>query len=163
MIVVSNTSPIFYLSTIGQLDLLRQLYSEIVIPTTVFNEITNVGNTDASARVVPTLSWMKTQSATDRAFVNTLRAELDPGEAEAIALAVELNADRLLMDERLGRAAAMRVGLQVIGVLGLLIAAKRNNLIQEVKPLLDALIEQVGFWIDARLYAEVLQAVGESE
>jgi hypothetical protein len=147
MIVVSNTSPIFYLSTIGQLDLLRQLYSEIVIPTTVFNEITNVGNTDASARVVPTLSWMKTQSATDRAFVNTLRAELDPGEAEAIALAVELNADRLLMDERLGRAAAMRVGLQVIGVLGILIAAKRNNLIQEVKPLLDALIEQVGFYL----------------
>lgn len=162
MIVVSNTSPLFYLSTIGQLDLLRQLYDEIVIPTTVFNEITNVGNTDASARVVPTLSWIKTQSATDQELVNTLRAELDPGEAEAIALAVELNADRLLMDERLGRAAAMRAGLQVTGVLGILIAAKRNNLIQEVKPLLDALIEQVGFWIDARLYAEVLQAVGES-
>jgi len=162
MIVVSNTSPIFYLSTIGHLDLLRQLYDEIVIPTTVFNEITNVGNTDTSARVVPTLSWIKTQSATDQDFVNTLRTELDPGEAEAIALAVELNADRLLMDERLGRAAAMRAGLQVTGVLGILIAAKRNNLIQEVKPLLDALIEQVGFWIDARLYSEVLQAVGES-
>lgn len=163
MIVVSNTSPIFYLSTIGQLDLLRQLYAEIVIPKTVLNEITNVGNTDVSARVVPTLSWMKTQSATDQTFVNTLRAEIDPGEAEAIALAVELNADRLLMDERLGRAAAMRAGLKVTGVLGILIAAKRNNLIQEVKPLLDALIEQVGFWIDARLYAEVLQAVGEAE
>ena len=161
MIVVSNTSPLFYLSIIGHLDLLRQLYSEIVIPTTVFNEITNVGNTDASARVVPTLSWIKIQSATDREFVNTLRAELDSGEAEAIALAVELNADRLLMDERLGRAAATRAGLQVTGVLGILIAAKRNNLIPEVKPLLDALIEQVGFWIDARLYAEVLQAVGE--
>lgn len=162
MIVVSNTSPIFYLSTIGQLDLLRHLYNEIVIPMAVFNEITNVGNTDASAKVVPTLSWIKTRLAADQAFVNTLRAELDPGEAEAIALAVELNADRLLMDERLGRAAAMRVGLQVTGVLGILIAAKRNNLIQDVKPLLDALIEQVGFWIDVRLYAEVLQAVGES-
>ncbi len=133
-----------------------------MIPTTVFNEITDVGNTDASAGVVPTLSWIKTQSATDREFVNTLRAELDPGEAEAIALAVELNADRLLMDERLGRAAAMQAGLQVTGVLGILIAAKRNNFIQEVKPLLDALIEQVGFWMDTRLYAEVLQAVGES-
>lgn len=146
----------------GHLDLLRQLYDEIVILTTVFNEVTNVGNTDAIARVIPTLSWIKTQSATDQELVNTLRAELDPGEVEAIALAVELNADRLLMDERLGRAAAMRAGLQVTGVLGILIAAKRNNLIQEVKPLLDALIEQVGFWIDARLYAEVLQAVGES-
>ena len=161
MIVVSNTSPIFYLSTIGQLDLLRQLYDEIVIPTTVFNEIADVGNTDVSARVVPTLSWIKTQSVTNQAFVNTLKAELDPGEAEAIALAIESKADRLLMDERLGRSAAMRVGLKVTGVLGILLAAKRNNLIQDVKPLLDALIEQVGFWVDEQLYAEVLQAVGE--
>ena len=59
MIVVSNTSPIFYLSTIGQLDLLRKLYDEILIPATVFDEITNVGNTDVSARVVPNLSWTK--------------------------------------------------------------------------------------------------------
>jgi uncharacterized protein len=162
MIVVSNTSPIFYLSTIGRLDLLRQLYNEIVIPTAVFNEITHVGNTDASARAVPTLSWIKTQPATDQGFIDTLSAELDPGEAEVIALAIELNAARLLMDERLGRSAATRVGLQVTGVLGILIAAKRNDLIEDVKPLLDALIEQVGFWVDERLYAEVLQAVGES-
>lgn len=162
MIVVSNTSPIFYLSTIGHLDLLRQLYREIVIPIAVFNEITDIGNTDASARVVPTLSWIKSKAVSDRAFVNTLRADLDTGESEAIALAVELKSDRILMDERLGRAAATHMGLQVTGVLGILIAAKRNNLIQEVKPLLDSLTNQVGFWIDGQLYAEVLQAVDES-
>jgi uncharacterized protein len=162
IIVVSNTSPIFYLSAIGHLDLLRQLYDEIAIPVAVFNEITDTGNTDASAAVVPTLNWITTRAVGDRAFVNALGAELDRGEAEAIALSVELNADRLLIDERLGRAVAMRIGLQVTGVLGILIAAKRNNLIQEVKPLLDALIDRVGFWIDARLYAEVLQAVDES-
>jgi uncharacterized protein len=162
MIVVSNTSPIFYLSTIGQLDLLRQLYNEITIPTTVFQEITHVGNTDASSKVVPTLSWIKTRSATDLVFVNTLRAELDPGEAEAIALAVELNADRLLIDERLGRTAAIGVGLKITGVLGILVAAKQNKLIEDVKPLVDALIEEVGFWIDSQLYAEVLRSVGES-
>jgi uncharacterized protein len=162
MIVVSNTSPIFYLSTIGQLDLLRQLYNEITIPRTVFQEITHVGNTDASSKVVPTLSWIKTRSATDLVFVNTLRAELDPGEAEAIALAVELNADRLLIDERLGRTAAIGVGLKVTGVLGILVAAKQNKLIEDVKPLVDALIEEVGFWIDSQLYAEVLRSVGES-
>ncbi|MDJ0635326.1 MAG: DUF3368 domain-containing protein [Xenococcaceae cyanobacterium MO_188.B29] len=161
MIVVSNTSPIFYLSTIGQLDLLRQLYDEIVIPNTVFQEITNVGNTDVSATVVPTLNWIKIQSTTDLTLVNTLSHELDPGEAEAIALAVELDADRLLIDERLGRNAAIRLGLRVTGVLGILIAAKRKNLIQEVKPLLDTLIKQVGFWIDEQLYTEVLQAVDE--
>lgn len=162
MIVVSNTSPIFYLSTIGQLDLLHQLFDVVVIPAAVYNEITNVGNTDASARVVPTLSWVKTQTATDQAFINTLSIDLDPGESEAIALAVEINADLLLMDERLGRTAALRSGLKVTGVLGILIAAKRNNLIQNVKPLLDDLIENVGFWVDGQLYAEVLQTVGES-
>ncbi|MGF1576475.1 MAG: hypothetical protein ACFCU9_11160 [Cyanophyceae cyanobacterium] len=71
MIVVINTSPIFYLSTISQLDLFCQLYAEIVIPTAVFNEITHVGNTDDSARVVSTLGWIKMQSATDQTFVNT--------------------------------------------------------------------------------------------
>jgi uncharacterized protein len=161
VIVVSNTSPIFYLSTIGQLDLLRQLYGKIIIPNAVFNEITSVGNTDASAAIVPTLSWIQTQPVSDQAFIHTLSVELDPGEAEAIALAVELKANRLLINERLGRAAAMRSSLQVTGVLGILIAAKRRKLIQEVKPLLDALIQQVGFWVDERLYAEVLQTVGE--
>jgi uncharacterized protein len=161
VIVVSNTSPIFYLSTIGQLDLLRQLYGKIIIPNAVFNEITSVGSTDASAAIVPTLSWIQTQPVSDQAFIHTLSVELDPGEAEAIALAVELKANRLLINERLGRAAAMRSSLQVTGVLGILIAAKRRKLIQEVKPLLDALIQQVGFWVDERLYAEVLQTVGE--
>ncbi|NEP14963.1 MAG: DUF3368 domain-containing protein [Symploca sp. SIO2C1] len=153
MIIVSNTSPIFYLSTIGQLDLLRKLYNEIFIPTAVFNEITNVGNTDASATIVPTLSWIQTKSATDRALVHRLRDELDPGEAEVIALAIEYNADRLIIDERLGRLVALRLGLEVTGVLGILIAAKRNNLIQEVKPLLNNLIKQVGFWVDEQLYS----------
>lgn len=163
MIIVSNTSPIFYLSAIKKLDLLCQLYDEIIIPTAVFNEITNAGNTDVSAEIVPALSWVKVQSATDQLFINQLSAELDLGEAEAIALAIELSADRLLMDERLGRAAAVSVGLQVTGVLGVLVAAKRNNLIQAIKPLLDTLIEQVGFWIDGQLYAEVLQTVGEGD
>lgn len=97
----------------------------------------------------------------DEEFVNSLRATLDFGEAEAIALAVELNADRLLIDERLGRVIAVRSGLQVTGVLGILVAAKRRNLIQDVKPMLDALTQQVGFWVDEQLYAEVLQAAGE--
>jgi hypothetical protein len=162
MIVVSNTSPIFYLSTISPLDLLYQLYEKIFIPRAVFNEITHVGNTDISAVAVPFTDWIKIQAATDQEFIRRLRSTLDPGEAEAIALAVELKADRILIDERMGRAVATQVGLQVTGVLGVLIAAKRNNLIQEVKPLLEALIEQVGFWIDTQLYIEILRAVGES-
>ena len=67
------------------------------------------------------------------------------------------------MDERLGREAAMDVGLEVTGVLGILIAAKRNNFIPEVKPLLNVLREETGFWVNQELYLEVLQAVNESD
>ncbi|MBD2576534.1 DUF3368 domain-containing protein [Oscillatoria sp. FACHB-1406] len=162
MIVVSDTSPIFYLSTIGKLDLLHQLYENILIPQAVFKEITNIGNTEPSATTVPTLTWVQVRVATDRDLVERLLVELDIGEAEAIALALEYKADRLLIDERLGRTVALRLGLQVTGVLGVLVTAKRRNLIQEVKPLLDTLIEQTGFWLDRKLYAEVLEAVGES-
>ncbi len=161
MIVVSNTSPLFYLSSIGHLDLLCQLYDRIVIPTAVLNEITDVGNTDPSATIVPNLTWIETRSPTDLEFVTTLKTELDRGEAEAIALAVELNAERLIIDERLGRLAAIQVGLKVTGVLGIFLAAKRNNFIEEVKPLLDALIDRTGFWIDDRLYTEILNAADE--
>ena len=70
MIVVSNTSPIFYLSSINSLDLLHQIYGEIIIPLAVFNEITDVGNTDPSATIVPKLSWIKTQTVTNQSLVN---------------------------------------------------------------------------------------------
>ncbi len=152
MIVVSNTSPIFYLSCINYLELLRQLYGEIIIPIAVFNEITNIGNTDISATIVPTLTWIKPQQVTNQNFVTQLTVDLDPGEAEAIALAIEVNADRLIIDERLGRRIATQSGIQIIGVLGILIAAKQRNLIDILKPLLDSLIEQTGFWIDQKLY-----------
>ena len=130
MIVVSNTSPIFYLSSINSLDLLHQIYGEIIIPLAVFNEITDVGNTDPSATIVPKLSWIKTQTVTNQSLVNQLKINLDQGESEAIALALELKANRLLIDERLGRKVAAQSGLSIIGVLGILIAAKQRNLIQ---------------------------------
>lgn len=161
MIVISNTSPIFYLSSINHLDLLQQIYGNIIIPVTVFEEITDIGNTNISATLVPQLPWIQTQAVTHQTLVNRLRLELDKGEAEAIALALELNADRLIIDERLGRKKAKQLGISVIGVLGILIAAKQRNLIDAVKPLLHQLTEQTGFWLDSKLYREILQIVSE--
>ncbi len=71
-----------------------------------------------------------------------------------------LNADRLIIDERRGRNEAIQLGLQVSGLLGILLAAKRQRLIPLVQPVLDDLIAQ-GFWIREQLYAEVLQLAGE--
>jgi predicted nucleic acid-binding protein len=159
MIIVSNTSPITNLAAIGQLDLLRQLYQQVLIHEAVYRELTTQGGRHPGA-IVQQLDWVETRVVANRAVVSALQLELDEGEAEAIALAQELAADVLLIDEHLGRAAATRFGIPIIGLLGVLIEAKHRRLIQEVKPLIDALMK-LGFRIGQDLYQRVLLAAGE--
>jgi predicted nucleic acid-binding protein len=160
MIVVSNTSPISNLAAIGQLELLQQLYGNIIIPPAVYQELINSGDADPATLAVQTLDWIQTQPVSDRVLLETLQANLDPGEAEAITLAVEINAQRLIIDERRGRNEAMRLGLQVTGLLGIVLAAKQQGLIPLVQPILDDLRANT-FWIRDALYAEVLGLAGE--
>jgi predicted nucleic acid-binding protein len=77
-------------------------------------------------------------------------------------LALELQATQLLIDERLGQLEAKRQGLRITGILGVLLAAKRQALIAAVRPIVDALIQQANFRVSAQLYEEVLQLAGES-
>ena len=86
---------------------------------------------------------------------------LDEGESEAIALAMELRADLLLIDERKARLVARRFGSHHIGIVGMLIEAKQNGLIKAVKPFLDDLMIKAGFWISQKLYNRVLNETGE--
>jgi uncharacterized protein len=72
-------------------------------------------------------------------------------------LALELSADRLLIDDAAGRTIALREGLQITGVLGILLISKQRGLIDSVQPLLDNLLEQAGFWVSDGLYQWVLQ------
>lgn len=159
MIVVSDTSPITNLAAIGQLDLLRQLYQKVIIPEGVYHELTAIGGQHPGA-IVSSLDWVEIQSTSDQLLVTALRIELDDGEAEAIALAQQISADLLLIDERRGRIVAERFGLRVVGLIGILVQAKRQGLIQQLKPHLDLLIRS-GFWISQELYNRVLQAAGE--
>lgn len=160
MIVVSDTSPISNLAAVGQLGLLQQLYADIIVPTAVYQELLNSGATDPGVLAVQTLDWIQTRSVTNLALLQTLQANLDVGEAEAIALAIELKADRLIIDERRGRNVAIQAGIRVIGLLGILQAAKQQGLIPRVQTVLDDLIAN-GFWVRNELYAEVLRLAGE--
>jgi len=93
--------------------------------------------------------------------VARLSHNLGAGEAEAIALALELRADTLLMDERRGRIAAAAAGLKVIGLLGVLLEAKHQGAIPATKPVLDELISKGGMWLSTELYQQALRQAGE--
>ena len=161
MIVVSNTSPITNLASIGQLDLLRELYGEVSIPQAVFDEIVVAGEGRPGAEAVRDSAWVVVRPAGLRDVRSALELELDAGEAEAIALAVELGADLVLLDERLGRRAARRLGLRPFGLLGVLLESKNSGLVTVIRPLLDDLRTVAGFWLSDDLYNEVLRLAGE--
>lgn len=163
MIVVSDTSPINNLAATNQLHLLQQLYETVFIPDAVDRELTDPAFPVAGAIEVQTFDWIQTCSLSDRTLVDALSNELDIGEAEVIALAVELGANQVLIDERRGRLVAARLNLRYTGILGILVEAKSQGLISTVKPLLDALVNQAGFWVDASLYDRVLQLVDEDK
>ena len=162
MSIVSNASPLINLARIGKLDLLRQLYGELVIPEAVWHEVVVKGVGQPGVDEIKAASWIKTQQVANRQLVQALRQELDAGEAEAIALTIETKAELLLMDERLGRETAHHLGLRYTGLIGVLIEAKHKGLISKVKPHLDALRDMAGFRVSDALYTRVLQDEGEA-
>jgi hypothetical protein len=161
MSIVSNASSLINLARIGKLDLLRQIYGELVIPEAVWREVVIEGEGQSGADEIKTATWVKTQPVTNRQLVQALRQELDAGEAKAIVLALETEAELLLMDERLGRETARHLGLRYTGLIGVLIEAKHKGLISKIKPHLDALRDVAGFRVSDALYKRVLQDEGE--
>jgi hypothetical protein len=154
LIVVSDTSPILNLAAVDKLHLLRELYSEIVIPPAVQAELSNNG-------VALDLPWARVVGPNGRDDVLALREELDPGEAEAIVLASELGANLVLIDEKRGRRIAAHRGLEVTGLLGVLAEAKARGLISRCQPVLDEMIQVAGFWIGDELRSRYLRGLGE--
>jgi len=134
VIIVSDTSPINNLAAINHLDLLRQLYGTVIIPEAVYRELADPNFPVAGATEVQAFDWIQTCTISNLTLVKALSNELDIGEAEAIALAVEIQADQVLIDERRGRLIASRLNLRYKGILGVLVEAKSQGLIAEVKP-----------------------------
>jgi predicted nucleic acid-binding protein len=163
VIVISDTSVITNLVAIHHLHLLQPLYERILIPEAVYRELADIDPPVPGTLEVQTLDWLEVLSLRDRTIADQLQnqSQLDPGESEAIALALEIKAELLLIDERRGRAIATRLGLRIIGLLGILVEAKQRSLIPSVKPLMDALIATSEFRVSQLLYEQILQMVNE--
>lgn len=161
MIVVSDSSPLVSLSAVGHLGLVRKLFGRVLIPEVVYSEIVEHGAGRPGTREVAAATWIERHATSGRSLVALLKVDLDEGEDEAIALALEQDADVVLLDERRGRQRAEALGLRVTGAVGLLVEAKRQGHLAQVRPVLDALREEAGFWVSDRLYRRVLALADE--
>ena len=157
--VVSNTTPILALLKLNRLSLLRQLYTEIYVPTAVFNEI-EAGKSKDYYEDLSKLDWVNIIEIGNKD--GNSFPDLDKGEAEAIALALEMKADSILLDEKLGRFHAKNANLKVTGSIGILIRAKKEGLVNTLKPLLDELTDKK-VWVSDKLKKEILKIAGEGQ
>lgn len=153
MIVVSDTSPLTALLTLGKADLLAQLFAEVFIPQAVQMELSR------SHAGLP--EWLQVRVVRDKQQVQRFSELVDSGEAEAIVLAGELHADRVLMDERKGRRLATQQGLRVVGLLGVVLLARQRGLIPSARALLERLDREAGMYLADDVREAALKSVGE--
>lgn len=159
MRAVSDAGPLIHLSWIGRLDLLQELFDEVIAPAAVRDEVLRVGPEITGAALLREAladGRPAVRAVHDHAAVEALRAELDQGEAEALVLMGEADADIVLLDDRRARDRAIDQGLPVTGTLGLLRMARDRGLLPAVLPLLLEL-RQRGFRISADLVEQIRQ------
>jgi predicted nucleic acid-binding protein len=162
--VVANASVLIGLSAIGQLSLLHERFPEgILVSKAVWKEVVEGGGKRPGAKEVAGADWITVREVKTKEIVQLLQAELDEGEAETIALGQEVKADMILLDEREARQAAKRLGLRVLGTVGILIWARRAGKISRLREALDALQTKAKFRLSPTLYERALREVGEGK
>ncbi|MEB3765648.1 MAG: DUF3368 domain-containing protein [Desulfurococcales archaeon] len=157
-LVISNSSVIIALARICRLDLLKRLFGKVLVPETVWKEITVEGR--LGSEKIMKAGFIHVEKVRNVRLVALLEEFVDTGEAEAIVLALERNAGLLLVDDRDARNLAKKLGLQVMGTLGVIALAKYKGLISKAKPIIDKLVES-GFWISRKLLEEFLRELSE--
>ena len=157
---ISNTSPLLYLHLVDQLDLLPQLYGQVLIPPAVQAELEAGAQRGINVPPVEGLSWLRVTPLASQNLL-PLVTDLGRGEAEVIGLGLERLNSRLLLDDTLARRIARLNGLQFTGTIGVILRAKQRGLLDAVEPVVLAL-RSSGLWLSDLLVAEVLRQAGES-
>jgi predicted nucleic acid-binding protein len=157
---IVDTSPLVFLAKLRHLDLLREGADTICVPQAVLSEVRARPDEATQAIEQASLSWLSVRQVSNREAVEILRADLDVGEAEVIVLARETHADRIVMDDLDARRFARRLGFDLIGTMGLLLAARLRGEIPSVREEIERLVG-LGFRVSPSLVEAILREAGE--
>lgn len=164
MIVISDTTPLISLMKAGHLELVKQLFGEIQIPEAVFEELVSNSRFPAESKLIRESEFIRKVVVEDTKAVDLLRRStgLDAGESEAIILSDSACADLLLMDEASGRRIAKQMGIPIMGTIGMLIVAYKEEKMSK-KEILDCVevLKHTGRYISNKLYEQLLERLHE--
>ncbi|MCP5495456.1 MAG: DUF3368 domain-containing protein [Leptospiraceae bacterium] len=156
--VVSNTSPLILLFNLELEYILKMLFKRIVVPEQVYNEILLYTNKDRASFELPKCDWIEVIKVDIQKEI--LEWDLGLGESAVISYALKNNNSIILIDDRLGKKCAEVYNIKAIGTARLLLLAKENKIISEVRPLLEK-IKEKGLWISNEILYLILKKAGE--
>lgn len=160
-LVIVNTTPLINFAEIGRVELLRELFGRVTVPTSVVAELRAKHDLFPSAAAAVSSPFLNVRDAAQRLSVASLAWELHEGEADCIALALESPSSLLVLDELAARNVAESHSLKFTGTVGCLMMAKDMGLIPAIAPLLDDLRAKSRFWLTRKLVERVLRDAGE--
>lgn len=162
MKVISDSSPLIGLSSIGKLGILKTLFGKIIIPGAVFEEVVVLGKDKIGSKEVKTAcrEWIRVREVKNIQGVNSLKTILDSGEAEVITLAQEINADLLLINNREPREFAKTLDFKVLGTVGVIKLAWKEGIVKQPLNFVHQLKIR-GFWISDALIEKIEKGISQ--
>lgn len=158
--VIVNSTPLIALSHVKQLGLLRDLYGQVTIPRAVYNEISVKTDSSCKKAVDNALGWIVVEDIKNQMAKNMYKTQLHEGEVEVMILSLEQDADLVVIDDANAKKHAKYLNLNVTGTLGILIKAKQKGCINELKPILEEMVEK-HIYLSDKLIKMCLEQVGE--
>jgi len=158
---IGDSSTLIHLAKIGRLHFLREFHTKILIAPAVWREVVEEGRDwpgSYELKEAKKAGWVEVVDPKNRTLIHFLRKDLHEGESETIALAVEKDPEIVFLDESEARRIARVYGLNITGVIGILIRAKREDMIPSLQEELDKLRDEAGFWIGEDVYIKALRS-----
>lgn len=157
--VIVNSTPLIILCNIGKLEILRNLYGEIIIPQAVYEEVTV--KADSACQQIKSANWIHVEQIKDQSDKKMYRAKLHAGEVEVMILAQEdKKTDLVVIDDNAAKKTARYLGLTVTGTVGILLKAKKSGIVGEIHPILNSMKKE-GFYISGNIERMILEQAGE--